>query len=171
MFVLTRVIEAPDFCYASLFWFVQTWRLEAAILLTTTACILIIGAIVIFARLHQGASVGHVERATASRMVYYMILGAILNVSSHDESLSYFEVWLANKETLGLNGSLFLQHLVSKSNGLDDPAIGFEHGIFGGEQRVGNHVWRSLSFSSLPQDAKDWAAWTYRAWWPAGKVC
>ncbi|KAM0518590.1 hypothetical protein ACHAPE_004354 [Trichoderma viride] len=79
MYVLTRVIKAPDFCYASLFWFVQTWRLEAAILLTTTACILIIGAIVIFARLHQGASVGHVERATASRMVYYMILGAILN--------------------------------------------------------------------------------------------
>ncbi|KAK1243605.1 hypothetical protein MKX08_001743 [Trichoderma sp. CBMAI-0020] len=79
MFVLTRIIEAPDFCYASLFWFVQTWRLEAAILLTTIACILIIGAITIFARLHQGASVGQVERAAASKMVYYMILGAILN--------------------------------------------------------------------------------------------
>ncbi|KAL7903570.1 hypothetical protein HDV63DRAFT_392116 [Trichoderma sp. SZMC 28014] len=79
MYVLTRVIEAPDFCYASLFWFVQTWRLEAAILLTTIACILIIGAIIIFARLHQGAPVGHAERATASRMVYYMILGAIIN--------------------------------------------------------------------------------------------
>ncbi|KAL7925351.1 hypothetical protein ACQKWADRAFT_220458 [Trichoderma austrokoningii] len=79
MYVLTRVIEAPAFCYASLFWFVQTWRFEAAILLTTIACVLVIGAIVIFARLHQGASIGNVERAAASRMVYYMILGAILN--------------------------------------------------------------------------------------------
>ncbi|PTB41966.1 hypothetical protein M441DRAFT_137186 [Trichoderma asperellum CBS 433.97] len=79
MYVLTRVIEAPDFCYASLFWFVQTWRLEAAILLTTIAGILVVGAIIIFTRLHQGASIGHVERAAASKMVYYMTLGAILN--------------------------------------------------------------------------------------------
>ncbi|KAL6910938.1 hypothetical protein GGI43DRAFT_30033 [Trichoderma evansii] len=79
MYVLTRVIETPDFCYASLFWFVQTWRLEAAILLTTIASILVVGAIIIFIRLHQGASIGLVERAAASKMVYYMILGAILN--------------------------------------------------------------------------------------------
>lgn len=90
MFVLTRVIEAPDFCYASLFWFVQTWRLEAAILLTTIASILVVGAITIFIRLHQGASVGLVERAAASRMVYYMILGAIINVRSHNQSFVFF---------------------------------------------------------------------------------
>lgn len=92
MYVLTRVIEAPDFCYASLFWFVQTWRLEAAILLTTIASILVIGAIIIFIRLHQGASIGLVERAAASKMVYYMVLGAILNVRSHDLSLCSFNV-------------------------------------------------------------------------------
>lgn len=92
MYVLTRVIEAPDFCYASLFWFVQTWRLEAAILLTTIAGILVVGAIIIFTRLHQGASIGHVERAAASKMVYYMVLGAILNVRSHDPCFSSFEV-------------------------------------------------------------------------------
>lgn len=111
MYVLTRVIEAPDFCYASLFWFVQTWRLEAAILLTTIACILIIGAIIIFARLHQGAPVGHAERATASRMVYYMILGAILNVCSRDQPLSVLKCGWLTKRTQGLTAPYFFSIL------------------------------------------------------------
>jgi hypothetical protein len=55
---------------------------------------------------------------------------------------------VTNKEIAGINGSLFFQHLVSKSNGINDPATRFEHGIFGGEQRVGNHIWRSLSLRS-----------------------
>lgn len=79
MYVVTRFIRPPDLCYASLFWFVQTWRLESFVLLTTISCILIIGAIIIFVRLHRDPSVGIIERTGASRMVYYMILGAVIN--------------------------------------------------------------------------------------------
>ncbi|KAK0758588.1 hypothetical protein N5P37_008987 [Trichoderma harzianum] len=79
MYVVTRFIRPPDLCYASLFWFIQTWRLESFILLTTISCILIIGAIIIFVRLHRDPSVGIIERTGASRMVYYMILGAVIN--------------------------------------------------------------------------------------------
>ncbi|KAL7962463.1 hypothetical protein V8C34DRAFT_325286 [Trichoderma compactum] len=79
MYVVTRFIRPPDLCYASLFWFVQTWRLESFILLTAISCILIIGAIIIFVRLHRDPSVGIIERTAASRMVYYMILGAVIN--------------------------------------------------------------------------------------------
>lgn len=80
MYVVTRFIRPPDLCYASLFWFVQTWRLESFVLLTAISCILIIGAIIIFVRLHRDPSVGIIERTGASRMVYYMILGAVINV-------------------------------------------------------------------------------------------
>ncbi|KAL5094170.1 hypothetical protein Trisim1_008278 [Trichoderma cf. simile WF8] len=79
MYVVTRFIRPPDLCYASLFWFVQTWRLESFALLTAISCILIIGAIIIFVRLHRDPSVGIIERTGASRMVYYMILGAVIN--------------------------------------------------------------------------------------------
>ncbi|KAL7931158.1 hypothetical protein V8C35DRAFT_329719 [Trichoderma chlorosporum] len=79
MYVVTCFIRPPDLCYASLFWFVQTWRLESFILLTTIACILIIGAIIIFVRLHRDPSIGIIERTAASRMVFYMILGAVIN--------------------------------------------------------------------------------------------
>ncbi|KAL7797557.1 hypothetical protein V8C37DRAFT_407939 [Trichoderma ceciliae] len=79
MYLVARLIKPPDFCYASLFWFVQTWRLESFTLLTGISCTLIVGAVVIFVRLHQDTTIGLVERATASRMVCYMILGAILN--------------------------------------------------------------------------------------------
>lgn len=89
MYVVTRVIKPPDFCYASLFWFVQTWRVESFALLTAIACTLIIGAIIIFVRLHQDTSIGVIERAAASRMVYYMILGAIVNVGPPQKSLRF----------------------------------------------------------------------------------
>ncbi|KAL7913704.1 hypothetical protein GGI35DRAFT_221089 [Trichoderma velutinum] len=79
MYVVTRFIRPPDLCYASLFWFVQTWRLESFVLLTVISCILIIGAIIIFVRLHRDPSVGIIKRTAASRMVYYMILGAVIN--------------------------------------------------------------------------------------------
>ncbi|UKZ83517.1 hypothetical protein TrVFT333_011326 [Trichoderma virens FT-333] len=79
MYVVTRFIRPPDLCYASLFWFVQTWRFESFILLTTISCILVIGAIIVFIRLHRDPSIGIIERTAASRMVYYMILGAVIN--------------------------------------------------------------------------------------------
>ncbi|KAL7812195.1 hypothetical protein V8C26DRAFT_205046 [Trichoderma gracile] len=79
MYVQTRVMRPPDLCYASLFWFVQTWRLECFALLTIIGCALVIGAIIVFVRLHRDASIGIIERTAASKMVYYMILGAVLN--------------------------------------------------------------------------------------------
>ncbi|PTB62877.1 hypothetical protein BBK36DRAFT_1183782 [Trichoderma citrinoviride] len=79
LYVQTRVMRPPDLCYASLFWFVQTWRLEAFALLTIIGCALVIGAIVVFVRLHRDTSIGIIERTAASKMVYYMILGAVLN--------------------------------------------------------------------------------------------
>ncbi|TFB04932.1 hypothetical protein CCMA1212_002531 [Trichoderma ghanense] len=82
MYVQTRVMRPPDLCYASLFWFVQTWRLESFALLTTIGCALVIGAIIIFVRLHRDTSIGIIERVAASKMVYYMILGAVLNARS-----------------------------------------------------------------------------------------
>ncbi|KAL7816892.1 hypothetical protein V8C44DRAFT_347895 [Trichoderma aethiopicum] len=79
MYVQTRVLRPPDLCYASLFWFVQTWRLECFALLTIIGCALAIGAIIVFVRLHRDASIGIIERTAATKMVYYMVLGAVLN--------------------------------------------------------------------------------------------
>ncbi|KAL6855766.1 hypothetical protein J3F83DRAFT_454960 [Trichoderma novae-zelandiae] len=79
MYVQTRVMRPPDLCYASLFWFVQTWRFESFALLTIIGCALVIGATVVFVRLHRDTSIGIIERTAASKMVYYMMLGAVLN--------------------------------------------------------------------------------------------
>lgn len=79
LYVQTRFRRPPDLCYASLFWFVQRWRLECFALLTIIGCALAIGAIVVFVRLHRDASIGIIERTAASKMVYYMVLGAVLN--------------------------------------------------------------------------------------------
>lgn len=78
---VTRVVTPPNFCFASLFWFVQKWRVACFSLFTAIAGSLFIGSAVTFARLFKSTTGGAIERIAASRMVYYMCIGAITNVS------------------------------------------------------------------------------------------
>lgn len=79
-YAFTRVEEPPNFCFASLFWFVQKYRVVCFSLFTAISGSLVLGSVITFARLFRSASGGAIERIAASRMVYYMCIGAITNV-------------------------------------------------------------------------------------------
>ncbi|KAI1342017.1 hypothetical protein F5Y15DRAFT_330413 [Xylariaceae sp. FL0016] len=72
-------IRAPDFCFASLFWFVAKWAEGGFILLLAIAVILTICAIVIFLKLKRYSMIENSQRVTASRMVYYLVLAVVSN--------------------------------------------------------------------------------------------
>ncbi|TQV99256.1 hypothetical protein V2A60_004738 [Cordyceps javanica] len=78
-YAVTRVVQPPNFCFASLFWFVQKYRVECFALFTTIAGSLLLGSIITFARLYRGSPGSVIDRIAASRMVYYMCIGAITN--------------------------------------------------------------------------------------------
>ncbi|KAM3557516.1 hypothetical protein ARSEF4850_005034 [Beauveria asiatica] len=76
---VTRVVQPPNFCFASLFWFVQRYRVLCFALFTTISGSLLLGSVITFIRLYQSSTGGVIERIAASRMVYYMCIGAITN--------------------------------------------------------------------------------------------
>lgn len=79
-YTLTRFVRAPNFCFASLFWFVQTWRVACFSILVGITGSLVLACVVTFTRLLYSTNAGAVERIAASRMVYYMCIAAITNV-------------------------------------------------------------------------------------------
>lgn len=82
-YVVTRVVQPPNFCFASLFWFVQRYRVLCFALFTIISGSLLLGSVITFIRLYQSSTGGVIERIAASRMVYYMCIGAITNVRLH----------------------------------------------------------------------------------------
>ncbi|OAQ77524.1 hypothetical protein VFPBJ_07996 [Purpureocillium lilacinum] len=73
-YVLTRFVLPPDFCFASLFWFVRRWALGCFVLTTTIASILLIGSVITLVRLYRTAGINETQRIAASWMACYMLL-------------------------------------------------------------------------------------------------
>jgi hypothetical protein len=75
-------IRAPDFCFASLFWFVQKWATGGFVLLISIVVILAVCAVIIYLKLTRYSMIEDDERVSASRMIYYITLAIIPNVSA-----------------------------------------------------------------------------------------
>lgn len=80
-FLVADFIRTPDFCFSSLFWFVARYAVGCfAVLVLVTATILIC-VIIVAVRLYRSIKIEVTERVCASRMVYYMALAFVSNVS------------------------------------------------------------------------------------------
>ncbi|VBB76323.1 Putative protein of unknown function [Podospora comata] len=77
MFLVADFDQSPNFCLTSLFWFVAHYSTACFGLLTAIASVLIICTVVIFIKLHSSIQIEVTARVAASRMVYYLALGAI----------------------------------------------------------------------------------------------
>ncbi|CAJ2507898.1 Uu.00g090840.m01.CDS01 [Anthostomella pinea] len=72
-------IPAPNFCFASLFWFVAKWAEGGFVLLLGIAVILVLCTVVLFLKLTRYANIETSQRVGASRMVYYLAVGVVSN--------------------------------------------------------------------------------------------
>lgn len=81
--VVAATDRAPDFCFASLFWFVRVYAPGCLGVLLGVSVILLIVIPTIFFKLSKSHMVDPTERMAASRMIYYLTLGFISNVSPH----------------------------------------------------------------------------------------
>ncbi|KAG7148132.1 hypothetical protein HYQ46_003003 [Verticillium longisporum] len=79
-FVVTLFIRPPNFCFGSLFWFVQRWKAGVFILLIVIAATLLVCTVIIAWRLHNNCQIEESERVAASRMVYYLTMAIISTV-------------------------------------------------------------------------------------------
>jgi hypothetical protein len=75
--VPSHIYPEPDTCFASLLWFVTKYGKLGFILLTTSASLMIISALTIFIRLSCVNLVDEHQRITASRIVYYLVVGIV----------------------------------------------------------------------------------------------
>ncbi|EAA31862.3 hypothetical protein GE21DRAFT_7316 [Neurospora crassa] len=69
--------RSSNFCLTSLFWFVAHYSVWCFGLLVGISGLLLVCVVVIFVRLHRSNKIALIERAAASRMVYYMTLAII----------------------------------------------------------------------------------------------
>ncbi|KAF6836278.1 hypothetical protein CPLU01_03776 [Colletotrichum plurivorum] len=76
-YLVTLFVRPPNFCFASLFWFVQRWKEGCFVLLTLISVMLLGSMTVIFWRLHNNARIENAERVAASRMVYFLAIAFI----------------------------------------------------------------------------------------------
>ncbi|KAI0108685.1 hypothetical protein GGR51DRAFT_123151 [Nemania sp. FL0031] len=77
--LLTFFIRAPNFCFASLFWFVAKWAEGGFALLIGIVMILAVCAVIIYIKLTRCSTIEDEERVDASRMIYYIALAIIPN--------------------------------------------------------------------------------------------
>jgi len=85
-FLVANFDRAPNFCLTSLFFFVSHWSTGAFALLATVISTLLVCTGIIFVRLTRSIKVEVTARVSASRMVYYMALAILSNVSPEDGS-------------------------------------------------------------------------------------
>ncbi|KAK1964295.1 hypothetical protein LY78DRAFT_160262 [Colletotrichum sublineola] len=78
-YLVTLFVRPPNFCFASLFWFVQRWKEGCFVILTIISVALLASTLVTFFRLHNNARIENSERVAASRMVYFMAIAFISN--------------------------------------------------------------------------------------------
>lgn len=79
--LVAAISRAPDFCFASLLWLVKPYAKGVFAVLLGVSVVLLIVIIAIFVKLSKSRMVDPTERMAASRMIYYLILGFISNVS------------------------------------------------------------------------------------------
>ncbi|KAI1308875.1 hypothetical protein F5Y03DRAFT_84344 [Xylaria venustula] len=77
--LVTFFIRAPNFCFASLFWFVAKWAEGGFALLIGIVVILAVCAVIIYVKLTRSSMIEDDERVGASRMIYYIALAIIPN--------------------------------------------------------------------------------------------
>lgn len=94
-YVLTRFVLPPNFCFASLVFFLRRWALGCFGIIVAIASTLLVGSSIVFYRLNQVSGIGEQQRITASWMAWFMLLGGIsmsitapffLSVSADDGS-------------------------------------------------------------------------------------
>lgn len=73
----SNLMKEPDFCFASLMWFITAYGNLGLELLSIVAALMLISAIIIFFRLSTVNLIDEHQRIAASRMVYYLVLGII----------------------------------------------------------------------------------------------
>ncbi|KAH8840677.1 hypothetical protein MCOR27_005609 [Pyricularia oryzae] len=78
-FVVALVAKSPDFCFASLFWFVARYSLGIFVVLLIITIILFGATVTTFMRLSRNSGIDTTERMGASRMVFYLALAVISN--------------------------------------------------------------------------------------------
>jgi len=111
-FLVADFLRSPDVCFASLFWFVSQYAQGCFVILLVIAIILFVGIAIIFVRLSRSVTVETCQRVTASRMVYYLALAVLSNVSSPplSPSLDATARQLTEGSTLsGVDGTLLLR--------------------------------------------------------------
>ncbi|KAK2591018.1 hypothetical protein QQS21_011296 [Conoideocrella luteorostrata] len=123
-YVLTRFVLPPNFCFASLFFFLRRWGIGCFGMVIGIASTLLMGSLVTVYRLYQVSGIGEQQRITASWMAWFMALGAVMmsimvpyfySVSADDGSkvstlqsqLSMAGVVVANLTGLN-NGALYV---------------------------------------------------------------
>lgn len=77
--------QAPDYCFASLFWIIEHFAVGSFVLFLLISIALIMAIAVILVKLSKSHVIEPTERLAASRMVYYLALGFISNVSFRKE--------------------------------------------------------------------------------------
>lgn len=81
-FIVAAVDKAPDFCFASLFWYLKVYSPICFAVLLIVTIVLLISIVTIFLKLSRGRNmIDPIERLASSRMVYYLCVGVISNVS------------------------------------------------------------------------------------------
>ncbi|KAK0615950.1 hypothetical protein B0T17DRAFT_361363 [Bombardia bombarda] len=108
-FLVANFDRSPNFCLTSLFWFVGHYSTGCFALLTGICATLLVCTIVVFVKLHRSTKIEVTERVAASRMVYYMALGAI----SSGFMLPYFYVMSFVNQKGGQGNALTLSMVAS----------------------------------------------------------
>lgn len=78
--IVAAIDRAPDFCFASLFWFVRVYAPGGFAVFVTVAATTLIVIGTMFLKLNKSRNVSPTERVAASRMIYYLVLGFISEV-------------------------------------------------------------------------------------------
>jgi len=73
----SHLMKEPDFCFASLMWFITAYGNLGLELVSIVAALMLISALIIFFRLSTVNLIDEHQRIAASRMVYYLVLGII----------------------------------------------------------------------------------------------
>lgn len=81
-FLVAFFIKTPDFCFASLFWFVARYSIGCFGAFLGITVFLAKYAILIYIRLRRSTRIEASERVAASRLIYYMAFGVLSNVST-----------------------------------------------------------------------------------------
>lgn len=81
-FLVADFIRTNDFCFGSLFWFVAKYSVGCFAVLVAVASIILVCVFTVAVKLYKSIKIEVTERVCASRMVYYMALALISNVSA-----------------------------------------------------------------------------------------